>query len=550
MLLPETLRAMADAFGDEVAYSLVDGGSLTFAEWDGQASRLARGLVANGVKAGDRVAVHISPPNALRWLVAYAAVHRAGGVAVPLNTRLSPAEVGRMLEHSGAVAAVADGERVVADSAGPVSIVVDASVSTVPEPAGPREANRRRRASVIGWDSALDPDASPIQVPRADDDLADILYTSGTTGNPKGVAVRHANAALMPAGPPSWSGRGWLHASPMWTFAGMAFVYNPMKLGLSGIYMPQFDAGRWLEVVHERRPTAVFLVPSMAHLLLGHPGFEGADLSSVTLCSIGSAPLAPFVIERLQEKMPDAMVSNNYGMTEAGSVYCLTPRGESVRRPGSVGQPAPPAKVSIVGEDGAELPVGSVGEIRLKIPGRPREYYGDPEGTARTWIDGWLVTGDLGRLDEDGYLYIVGRSKDVIIRGGNNIHAADVEHVIVAHPDVREAAVIGVPHDVLGEDLVAYVVRRPHSPVGPVGPAGPAGEGGEGSSTGTVRRGNGSDEGGEVTAGELREHCLKELADYKVPRQWRFVEELPRNSTGKVVKPELLRRYEEEARAK
>jgi long-chain acyl-CoA synthetase len=283
-------------------------------------------------------------------------------------------------------------------------------------------------------------------------------------------------------------------------------------LGLRGIYQPRFDAGRWLEVVESERPIAVFLVPAMAHLLLEHPNFVTADLSSVQICSVGSAPLAPFVVERLQEKMPEAMVNNNYGMTEAGSVYCITPKGEAVKRPGSVGQVVPPAEVRIVDEAEVEMPVGEVGEVRMKIPGRTREYFGDPEASAQTWVGGWLITGDLGRVDEDGYLYIVGRSKDVIIRGGNNVHAADVEHVIVSHPAVREAAVIGVPHEVLGEDVVAFVVLRP---------------------------------GEEIDGEALRAMCLEQLADYKVPRQWYFIDELPRNATGKIVKNQLRERLED-----
>jgi long-chain acyl-CoA synthetase len=507
MLLPETLRQMAEAYPHEVAYSIVDGGAMTFSDWDGQANRLARGLVAEGVAPGDRVALHVGMPNALRWLVSYAAIHRAGGVAVPLNVRLGAAEVEQMLAHCEARAGIADGDMVARDAA-VLDLVVDAGTEKASGGDG------RPKGKVVTWESALDHDPAIMQVPRGDDDLADILYTSGTTGRPKGVAVRHVNASMLPAVPPSWSGGSWLHASPMTTFAGLAFVYNPMKLGLRCIYMPRFDAGRWIEVVEQERPMAVFLVPAMTHLLLDHPRFEDADLSSVQLCTVGSAPLAPFVIERLQAKMPEAIVSNNYGMTEAGSVYCLTPKGESVRRPGSVGQPAPPAEVKIVGADGATLPIGEVGEVRLHIPGRPREYFGDPEATASTWIDGWLVTGDLGRVDEDGYLYIVGRSKDVIIRGGNNVHAADVEHVIVGHPAVKEAAVVGVSHPVLGEDVVGVVVLHPDA---------------------------------QVTGEDLRAYCLDTLADYKVPREWRFVDELPRNPTGKVVKPEVRRMLETSA---
>ena len=467
MLLPEHLHLMAEAFPDDVAYSVVGGGSLSFAGWDGTANRLARGLVEAGVVPDDRVALHLAPENALRWLTGYAAVHRAGGVAVPINPRLAPDEVARMLAHAGARAVIADDERVRraaslgapvdgGSSAVPLAVVIDATPGAF---AGAPAADAA--TPVRTWDEVVSDDASFVQVPRVDDDLADILYTSGTTGIPKGVAVRHVNASLVPPMAPSYSGGGWLHASPMFTFAGLAFVYNPMKLGLRGIYQPRFDAGQWFDIVEAERPVAVFLVPAMAHLLLDHPRFDSADLSFISLCSVGSAPLAPFVIERLQERMPDAVVSNNYGMTEAGSVYCITPKGEAIRRPGSVGQPAPPAEVRIADTQGNALPTGEVGEVRLRIPGRSREYFGDPDATAATWVDGWLVTGDIGRVDEDGYLYIVGRSKDVIIRGGNNIHAADVEHVLLAHPAVAEAAVVGTPHPVLGEDVAAFVVLRP-----------------------------------------------------------------------------------------
>ncbi len=500
---PEQLHAMAMRYGGETAYLVVGQGALTFSQWDDSATRLARALVDAGVAPDDRVTIHLEPANALFWVTAYAAVHRAGAVAVPFNPQLTRPELERMLTHCGAVAAITEDalvERYPDDRPG---LVV--TVPTVTDGAGGARAHPTR-GGIVAWADFLSDDADYFQVPRDPGDLADIMYTSGTTGSPKAVAVRHDNYSLIPFHEPQWTGGGWLHASPPYTFAGLAFIYTPMKLGLRAIYQPRFDAERWFDVVEAERPGSVFLVPAMAALLLEHPRFATADFSSVQLCSVGSAPLAPFVLEQLQNRMPSALVSNNYGMTEAGSVYCLMPPGEAVKRPGSVGKPAPPAEVVCVDDDGNPVAPDEVGQVRLRIPGRPREYFGDPDATARTWVDGWLVTGDLGRIDADGYLYIVGRSKDVIIRGGNNIHPTDVEHAIQSHPGVREVAVVGTPHAVLGEDVAAFVVLHPED---------------------------------ETTTDDLEAHTAERLARYKVPRQWYVVDELPRNATGKVLKQEL-----------
>jgi acyl-CoA synthetase (AMP-forming)/AMP-acid ligase II len=280
-----------------------------------------------------------------------------------------------------------------------------------------------------------------------------------------------------------------------------------MKLGLTGLFLSKFDAARWLALVERERPTAVFLVPAMAQLLLAEPGFDTADLSSVQLCSLGSAPLPPETQRRMQERMPQATVSNGYGMTEAGPAYCSLPKEEAFRRVGSVGKPMPPVEFEIVGEDGHSLAPEAVGELVIRMPGREREYYKDPDATRATWHSDGLHTGDLGYLDEDGYLYIVGRKKDMIIRGGNNIYAVDVEAVLFEHPAVQEAAVAGIPHPVLGEDVAAWVVLRP---------------------------------GMDATADELRSFCSARIADYKVPRRIAFCGELPRNATGKVLKAQLI----------
>jgi acyl-CoA synthetase (AMP-forming)/AMP-acid ligase II len=510
------LASMAELHPDAIGYRVMGVGHLTFEEWDRQANQLARGLTSAGVGHGDRVAIWLGGANALRWVTAYAAIHRAGGAMVPLDPRLAPAEVAGMLAHAGAVAVFADDQRVdaalpmVGDGSagrGPLAVVIDAGSST------PGASSGRGPTSRV-WDEVLDDDGSAYQVPVSEEDLSEILFTSGTTGHPKGVAIRHVNASTVPNGRPTWTGGLWLHGSPLATFAGISFIYSPMKLGMTSVYQPAFDAGDWIDFVEAEAPVAVFLVPAMVQLLLAHPRFDQADLSSVAMCAVGSAPLAPSAIDRLQERMPDALVSNNYGMTEAGSVYCLMPKGEAVRRPGSVGKPLPPAEVVCVDDDGTEVAAGEYGEVRLRIPGRQREYFGDPGATAETWVDGWLRTGDIGRLDADGYLYIGGRMKDVIIRGGSNVYAVDVENVLLTHPGVADVAVIGVPHDVLGEDVAAVVVLRP---------------------------------GWEADPDGLRAHGLEVLAAYKVPRRWEFVDQLPRNPTGKVLKHQLREQFAAES---
>lgn len=505
-LLPDQLRIMATNLPDEVGYANValdapaDRTTLTFGDWERRSNQLARWLLASGVAKGDRVAVHLPPAEGDRFLIAYAAVHKAGAVAVPTSTRLVTRELAYVLGHAGAVAAISGESTTPAlVAARPDLPELRLLVTSAPTANGD---------GLVAWDDATDADDSEIQVPLTGADLADIMYTSGTTGRPKGVVVRHGNIAMVPNGMPRWTGNGWLHSSPMFTFAGIASAYNPMKLGMRLLYLPRFDVARWFDVVDELRPAATFLVPAMVELLIASPRFAGADLSSITMCPVGSAPIAPATLATLQARMPNAMVSNSWGMTEAGPSFCFMPPEEQARRVGSVGKPMEPTEFRIVDPaSGAELAPREIGELLVRNPGREREYFGDAEATASTWRDGWLHSGDLAYLDEDGYLYLVGRQKDVIIRGGNNVHAGDVEAVLYEHPAVQEAAVAGVPHDVLGEDVGAWIVLAP---------------------------------GATNTDDELRAFCAERLSDYKVPRRWTFVAELPRNATGKVVKRDLL----------
>lgn len=492
----DQLRFMANRYRDEPAYRDLDAGTmLTFAEWDEQSNRLARFFVDHGIEHGDRVSIFLPATESLRWIVAYAATHKAGAVAVPTNTRLSVPELVTILGHSEVTACVTCDELLpealaVREQVPSLRVIVNVGTAT--------------GDGVVDYEHALHADGSDIQVPTSMDDLADIMYTSGTTGLPKGVAVRHRNVATVPNHEPQWTGAGWLHGAPMFTFAGIAFIYNPMKLGLHGMYLPKFDAARWLDIAASERPAMAFLVPAMAELLVAAPGFEHPDLRSLKMVSIGSAPLAPQTLLTLQQRLPDATVSNSYGMTEAGPAFIVMPKDEVTKRIGSVGKPVGDMELRIVREDDSECDAREVGEILSRMPGRQREYYKDEAATASTWTaDGWLRSGDLGYLDEDGFLYLVGRKKDLIIRGGNNIYPTDVEAVLLEHPEVQEAAVVGIPHDVLGEDVCAFVVARP---------------------------------GADLDVDALLAFAAERLADYKRPRQVHVVAELPRNATGKVMK--------------
>jgi len=473
------LRSRAGDCPDRTA-AVVDGISqMTYAEWDARSNGVARTLVAEGVGPGQRVALLFTNADGLDYLVAYMAVHKAGGVAVPLNPKLTPTEVSTLLAHADPVALLhGDATRELVDGlAERPSQVMD----------GP--ALRREAASG---------DGAPFQIPREPSDLADVLYTSGTTGLPKGVACTHENILFRGSSTLTdlFAGVAFLHAVPLFTFAGThAMTLIALRGGMTHVIAPSFDARRFLELLQEHRVALSYVVPAMALRMLEQTGFEPGSFRKLRVLMYGTASMPPHAVKQLAELFPGTFLINLYGLTEGGAAVCSLSPAEALKRPDSLGKPLPPTEVRI-GEDG---------EISMRTGVPPRWYYKDEAGTAEVWAeDGWVRTGDIGYLDDDGYLYLVDRRKDLIIAGGHNISAAEVEGALLQHPAVLEAAVVGEPHPVMGEVPRACVVLR------------------------------------HPTASDDLERFMRDrLADYKVPRTYTVLTELPRNALGKVLKRDL-----------
>ena len=460
---------------------------MTLAQWHRRSNQLARGLEDQGVTKGDRVALQIGQDEPLEWLVSYVAIHKAGAIAVPLLSRLGAGELARVLQHAGASVAL---------GSGPTAESLRVSATNV------------FSTSDESWERLLSPDDSDLPLAVNADDTADVMYTSGTTGAPKGVVVSHGSLSTADRVPGHWLGLGFLTASPFATTSGSLLVCGPLRGGLSGWFLPRFDPERWIAAVERDRPVACFLVPAMVELIVGSPGFASADLSSLAVVNVGSAPIATSTLQRFGAGLGRAEVLCGYGMTEFGAVTAM-PMGDGGRHLGSVGLPLPGVEVKIVDAEGADVEPGAVGEVAIGGTRRPRSYLDDRSGTDRTWVGGWLQSGDLGRIDSDGHLWIVGRQKEMIIRGGHNVVPGEVEAALFEHPAVAEAAVAGIPHAVLGEDVAAWVVLRKPADLE-----------------------------------ELRSFLLERLADYKVPRRITVLDALPRNESGKVVKSQLVRGVE------
>ena len=454
------------------------------------ANRFANALGRLGVGPGDRVLVLL--PNSPEVLQAYAGILKTGAVIVPVVFLLGPVEVGHILEDSGAKLVVTAPEFVdkLGDWPGPV-VLVGAGAR------GPAWAD------VI----AGEPDTFAT-VDREAGDLAVILYTSGTTGRPKGVALSHDNlasnaraaASLYELDRTRWS----LMVLPLSHSYGLTVMNAGNILGTRGVLLRWFHPEAVLEAIQRYRVESMSVVPTMLLYLLHHPDAHRFDTSSMRSWGSGAAPLPLEIVEPFEKKF-GGRIQEGYGLTEASPVVSAH-RLSGVRKLGSVGQAIPGVDVSILDDGDRPLPTGEIGEVCVRGPNVMLGYYGLPDETARTLRNGWLHTGDMGRLDADGFLFIVERKKDLIIRGGFNIYPREVEDVLYAHPAVAEAAVVGMRDPMLGEDVLAFVTLKP---------------------------------GATADAEALIAFCQTRLAKYKCPKQVRFLDVLPKTPIGKILRKEL-----------
>lgn len=499
MLVHEILEHTAGRLPDKIAL-IEEDITLTFGETLTRVETLSGHLAAMGVSPGDRVALLL--PNCIEFCIAYFAALRLGAIVVPLNNRLAPKEF-----------------TYIVNDCSPKTLVLGYqywdtyqefrdSLNDPPDLIYAGEAPKEGAAFFSDLIAARS--AAPASPDIAFDDPACIMYTSGTTGLPKGAVMSHrnifANARNCGVHMGYRESDITLIVVPLFHVTGLntqlvAFFYT----GGTTVIMRSYNTARMIELLAAHRVTTMITVPTMYTLMLVNPALENADLSALRGLSYGGAPMALDTIKALYQRL-NVELFNAYGLTETSSLTTTMPPCDTLRKGASVGLPVSGAQVRVVDLDGNDLPADEVGELWVKGPNVITSYWNKPDATEKNLGDGWLRTGDFARIDEEGFVYVVDRMKDMINRGGENIYCIEVESALLDHPKVLEAAVAPRPHSIFGEVAHAFVVPTPGS--------------------------NPEEE-------ELIAHCRKIIADYKVPVGITFLEELPRNPGGKVVKTVL-----------
>jgi steroid-24-oyl-CoA synthetase len=526
---PPSLAAVFEASKPFAArtYMVLDDDRVTFDAHRRAVSQLAKRLVADGVKKGHRVAVVMR--NLPEFSVAFWAAALAGAIVTPLNAWWTGPELEYGLTDSGTTIAIMDEERWErvrehADNCPNLRrIYVCRSFEEIADP------RVTKLEDVIGaansWAALAEAELPKVNL--APDDDVTIFYTSGTTGKPKGAINTHRNIISnffnamcaqarsflrrgepVPTPDPNAPQKANLLSVPLFHATGCFAVMIPALFAGNKLVMQRrWNADQALELIQRERITTAGGVPTIAWQIIEHPRFHEFDLSSIEVIAYGGAPSAPELVRRLKEKFPKLQPGQGWGMTETSATATSNFGEDYERKPASCGVPSPTGEVKIVGDEGQTLPVGEVGELWYRGPIVVRGYWNKPQATAETLVDGWVKTGDLARVDEEGFVYIVDRAKDMLIRGGENIYCVEVENALYEHPAVMDAAVIGAPHRTLGEEPVAAVHLKP---------------------------------GAKAGEDELRHFVSQKLAAFKVPVKIVFFPQtLPRNPNGKIMKRDL-----------
>ncbi len=485
---------------------IFDDEETSYRDLDERANRVANGLIELGLNPGDRVAVQLE--NRPEFLEIFIGVMRSGGVMVPANVMYTADEMRHILSDSGAKIllvsdAISSRLREVTPEIAGVETIVELGTPQLDGSVDCLELIRNSQPSRP--DLTIDPDAPAV-----------IQYTSGTTGKPKGAVVSHRNIltsidtiGTLPNYPIEDDSVTLLCLPLFHTFglnfgAGLTFAY-----GLTMVLVNRFDPELVFSLIEKHKVSLFWGVPPMYYAFVNTPGLEGYDVSSLRHAMTGAAILPVVIVERFRD-LTGIELSDGYGMSETTAILTFNSVGPVIKR-GSVGPPYPGLEMCIMDEHDQPMPVGEVGEICARGPNIFQGYWNLPEETAEVMRSGWLHTGDLGRVDEDGYFFIVGRTKDLIIVSGYNVYPIEVETVILRHPKVLDCAVVGVPDNYQGESVCAVVVARP---------------------------------GEQLTEPEINDHCRRHLAAFKCPRRIVFREEIPKSASGKI----LARVLREEAR--
>ena len=519
---PANLAVLAEigrSHGDHT-FLIYEDERVSYAAWFRAVAALARHFQALGVQKGDRVALAMR--NLPEWPVAFFAAVCIGAICVPLNAWWTGHELAYGLSHSGARVLVCDGERL--DRIAPHRAELPDLAQIIVTRRADLPAGVTALDSLIGpsaaWAGLPDQDLPAVEI--ASDDDATILYTSGTTGNPKGALGTHRNfvtnilssaygaarqALRRGEMPPEPARKVLLTVIPLFhATACSATMMGAIAAGHTMIFMYKWDPEKAFQIIERERVNSTGGVPTIAWQLIEHPARTKYDLSSIESISYGGAPSAPDLVRKIREVF-GALPGNGWGMTETTATVTGLSAEDYLNRPTSCGPAVPVARLKVLDDAGRELPPGQIGELYASGPMIVKGYWHNPEATAATFSDGWVRTGDLAWLDEEGFCYIADRAKDIVIRGGENIYSSEVENVLYDHPAVMDAAVVGIPHRTLGEEPAAVVHLTP---------------------------------GQSATEAELQDWVRERLAAFKVPVRILFYPEtLPRNANGKILKKDL-----------